>query len=151
VSRAWSERAFAELSPRELYAIIALRERVFVVEQRCTYLDADGVDPACRHLWCAEGDRVLAYCRLVPAGLKFPEVSIGRVITAPEARRTGLGRELVRRALDRLGPVPIRIAAQVYLERFYGDFGFVRVGEGYLEDDIPHVDMLRVPYDRDPR
>lgn len=143
MTRAWHERGFDELTPRELYAIIALRERVFVVEQRCNYLDADGVDPASRHLWCAEGDAVLAYCRLVPAGVKFPEVSIGRVITAPEARRTGLGKELMRRALDRLGPVPIRIAAQVYLERFYGDFGFRRAGEDYLEDDIPHVDMVR--------
>lgn len=143
MTRAWHVRSFDELSARELYAIIALRERVFVVEQRCTYLDADGADPMCHHLWCAEADAVLAYCRLVPAGVKFPEASIGRVITAPEARRTGLGRELMRRALERLGPVPIRIAAQVYLERFYEDFGFVRAGEDYLEDDIPHVDMLR--------
>lgn len=142
---AWHERAFDELRPAELYAITALRERVFVVEQRCLYLDADGIDPRCRHLWAADGDAVRAYCRLVPAGVKFPEVSIGRVITAPEARGTGLGRELMRRALAAVGSVPVRIAAQAHLDRFYGDLGFVRAGPEYLEDNIPHVDMLRRP------
>lgn len=142
---AWHERAFDELRPAELYAIIALRERVFILEQRCLYLDADGLDPRSRHLWAQAGDAVHAYCRLVPAGAKFAEVSIGRVITAQEARGTGLGKELMRRALAAVGDVDVRIAAQAHLDRFYGGFGFVRAGAEYLEDDIPHVDMLRRP------
>jgi len=79
----------------------------------------------------------------VPAGLKFAEVSIGRVVTAPEARGTGLGKELMQRALAAFGPVPVRIGAQAYLERFYRELGFVPAGEPYLEDGIPHVEMLR--------
>ena len=139
----WRERAFDELTARELYVIMALRQRVFVVEQACAYLDADGADAASRHLWAEEAGEVCAYCRRVPAGLKFAEVSIGRVVTAPEARGTGLGKELMQRALAAFGPVPVRIGAQAYLERFYRELGFVPAGEPYLEDGIPHVEMLR--------
>lgn len=128
----------------QLYKILALRQRVFVVEQNCAYLDADGVDPACRHLW-AEGDAgaVHAYGRIVPAGIKFAELSIGRVITAPEARGTGLGKELMQRALAASGNVPIRIGAQAHLEKFYGELGFVRASDVYDEDGIPHIEMVR--------
>ena len=101
----------ARLTPAELYAICALRQRVFVVEQSCVYVDADGYDPPSRHLW-AEREGVLhAYLRIVPAGVKFAEVSLGRVVTAPEARGAGLGRELVRRGLASVGAVPVRIGA----------------------------------------
>ncbi|MDB4964198.1 MAG: family N-acetyltransferase [Myxococcales bacterium] len=142
----WYDRAFAELAVRELYAITALRERVFVVEQNCAYLDADGADPQCRHLWAEdETRRIHAYCRLVPAGVKFAEASIGRVITAQEARGTGLGKELMQRALAAVGPVTVRIGAQAHLEKFYGDLGFVRASEPYDEDGIPHIEMLRTP------
>ena len=132
----------------ELYAITALRERVFVVEQNCPYLDADGVDPVSRHLWAAPDSDIVgvaphAYCRIVPAGVKFVEVSIGRVITAPEARGTGLGKELMRRGLEACGDVPVRIGAQAHLEKFYGELGFVRASEPYDEDGIPHIEMLR--------
>src|SRR3954469_7702247 len=89
----WYERAFAELTTSELYAIVAVRERVFVVEQRCFYQDADGLDPQCRHLWATDGDAIVAYLRIVPAGVKYEEVAIGRVLVAPELRGTGLGRE----------------------------------------------------------
>ncbi len=141
----WNLRPFDALTVRELYAITQLRERVFVVEQTCAYQDADGADPACRHLWASEADAIHAYCRLVPAGLKFPEVSIGRVITAPEARGTGLGKELMRRALAELGAVPVRIGAQAHLEAFYGELGFCRASDLYDEDGIPHIEMLRTP------
>lgn len=144
MARSWHDRAFAELTVRELYSITVLRERVFVVEQNCVYLDADGADPQCRHLWAEDETRAIcAYCRLVPAGVKFPEASIGRVITAPEARAQGLGKELMERAIAALGAIPIRIGAQAHLEKFYGELGFVRASASYDEDGIPHIEMLR--------
>jgi ElaA protein len=147
----WYDRPFDELSVAELYAITELRERVFVVEQTCVYLDADGVDPASRHLWAeagqggqsGQGKEIRAYLRIVPAGVKYEEVSLGRIVTAPAARGTGLGRILVGRGLAAVGAVPVRIGAQAYLERFYNEFGFRRTSELYLEDGIPHVEMLR--------
>jgi len=145
----WHDRSFAELTIFELYAIVTLRERVFIVEQRCAYLDADGLDPRSRHLWATDGEAehaaLRAYLRIVPAGAKFAELSIGRVITAPEARGTGLGRELMRRGIAACGAVPIRIGAQAHLERFYRELGFVVASAPYDEDGIPHVDMLRQP------
>lgn len=144
----WREQAFHELSTGQLYAILALRARVFVVEQACAYLDADGVDPESRHLWAepsepGHGGAIRAYLRIVPAGAKFAEVSLGRIVTAPEARGTGLGRALVRRGLAAVRDAPVRIGAQAHLERFYGEFGFVRASEPYDEDGIPHIEMLR--------
>lgn len=145
----WRYEPFARLAPAELYAIVALRERVFVVEQACAYLDADGVDLASDHLWHAAGDEVLAYLRVVPGGAKYDEPSLGRVVTAPSARGTGLGRALMieglARARHRFGAVPVRIGAQKYLEAFYGSLGFVRASDDYVEDGIPHVEMLRLP------
>lgn len=140
----WHDRAFGELSGAELYAIVALRERVFVVEQACVYLDADGIDPVCRHLWAA-GEAIVAYLRIVPARVTYDEVALGRIVTAPEARGTGLGRTLVGRGLAAVGPVPVRISAQAHLERFYADFGFRPASDVYLEDGIPHLEMLRTP------
>jgi ElaA protein len=144
VNVTWRYESFARLTPDELYRIVRLRERVFVVEQTCPYQDADGIDPQCDHLWT--GDPVLAYLRVVPGGVKYDEPSLGRIVTAPETRRTGLGRALVieglARARARFGAVPIRIGAQKYLERFYGSFGFVRASDDYVEDGIPHVEML---------
>ncbi|MGE0399840.1 MAG: GNAT family N-acetyltransferase [Kofleriaceae bacterium] len=140
----WHDRAFDELTIAELYAITALRESVFIVEQSCPYLDADGLDPASRHLWAAADDGALhAYCRIVPPGVKFDEISIGRVITAKHARGTGLGKELVRRALAICGARDVRIGAQAHLERFYNELGFERASEPYDEDGIPHIEMLR--------
>ncbi len=139
----WREHAFDELSVAELYKIVALRERVFVVEQACAYQDADGYDPASRHLWAELDGAIHAYLRIVPAGAKFAELSLGRIVTAPEARGTGLGKELVRRGIAAAGGVTIRIGAQAHLERFYGGFGFMRASDLYDEDGIPHVEMLR--------
>lgn len=139
----WFERAFDELTRDELYAIIALRERVFVVEQKCAYLDADGLDPRCLHLWAVERGAIVAYLRFLPAGVKYDEAAIGRVIVAQEARGTGLGKELMRRGLAMAGAAPVRVGAQAHLERFYGELGFRRVSDVYDEDGIPHVEMLR--------
>jgi ElaA protein len=142
-SLCWREEPFATLTVTELYAICVLRQRVFAVEQNCAYLDADGCDLVSRHLWAEHEGVVHAYLRLVPAGVKFVECSLGRVVTSPEARGTGLGRELMRRGLASLGPGPVRIGAQAYLEKFYGELGFVRVSDIYDEDGIPHVEMTR--------
>lgn len=148
VTTTWIFRSWSELGRDELYEILIARARVFVVEQTCPYLDPDGLDRAAWHLWTADPDgAVLAYLRVLPAGAKYDEPSLGRVITAPEARRTGLGRQLVaeglRRAAELFGERPIRIGAQLYLERFYGELGFVRASDEYDEDGIPHVEMVR--------
>ena len=139
----WHDRTFGELTTNELYAITQLRERVFVVEQRCVYLDADGVDLLSRHVWADEAGALRAYLRIVPAGMKFVELSIGRVIIAPEARGTGLGKELMRRGIEGAAGAPIRISAQAHLEKFYGDLGFVRASDPYDEDGIMHMEMTR--------
>lgn len=141
----WFVREFADLTLMQLYAITQLRERVFVVEQHCAYLDADGADLKCRHLWAERAGEVAAYLRIVPAGVKFPEVSIGRVITAPSARGTGLGRELMKRGIAEAGgdQVPIRIGAQAHLSNWYAELGFVAASDVYWEDDIAHVEMVR--------
>jgi ElaA protein len=144
-------RAWAELTRDELYAVMALRQEVFVVEQRCAYLDADGSDPKAAHLWAtgAGGDYPIAYCRIFPAGVKYPEASIGRVVSAGAARRTGAGRALMVEALRILdggaagATAVVRISAQSYLRRFYESLGFAVVSAPYLEDDIPHVEMRR--------
>jgi ElaA protein len=142
----WKDRAFDELTVAQLYAILALRQRVFVVEQTCAYLDADGHDAESRHVW-AEDDRgaVHAYLRILPAGAKYAEVAIGRVVTSPESRGTGLGRTLMKRGIEAVGPSPIRISAQAHLQAFYASLGFVTCSDVYDEDGIPHIEMLRAP------
>jgi ElaA protein len=143
----WSWRAWGELTRDELYDALALRSRVFVLEQG-PYLDPDGVDRHSRHLFGRDAAGMLqAYLRLVQPGIKYPhDASIGRVITSAERRGTGLGRALVAEGLaghQRWWPgVGNRISAQSRLEAFYSGFGWQRVGGDYLEDNIPHCEML---------
>lgn len=144
---AWSWRRFAELGVDNLYDALQLRCRVFVLEQG-PYLDPDGVDRQSWHLLGRDaGGALTAYLRIVDAGVKYAEPSIGRVITAPEVRGNGSGRALMAEGMagcDRHWPGrAVRISAQAHLERFYNGFGFVRVGENYIEDTIAHVEMLR--------
>ena len=148
-SLAWRECAFDDLSLRELQNIYMARQQVFTIEQQCIYLDADGFDDVAWHVaaWSPEHRVPLAYSRVIPPGIKYTDdASIGRVITTEAARGTGLGRELVRRSValtQRLFPAyGIRISAQSRLERFYGEFGFEIVGERYMEDGIPHTEMV---------
>lgn len=145
----WRWCAFDALSVYELQAIYRGRLEVFAIEQGCVYQDVDGADAASFHLaaWAAGRDDVpMAYARVVHPGVKYAEPSIGRVITTSAARGTGLGRELVRRAVQQCREAfpgqGIRISAQSRLERFYEGFGFVGQGEPYLEDGIPHTEML---------
>jgi ElaA protein len=142
----WTLKPFPQLSPAELYAIIRLRNAVFVVEQACVFQDADNKDQESLHLMGWRGDLLAAYTRLVPPGVIYAEASIGRVVTDPSARRNGAGRRLmeesIRQCIVLFGEGPIRIGAQQYLEAFYRSLGFVQTGLPYLEDGIPHIYML---------
>lgn len=144
----WTCLPWNDLDREALYDALTLRQIVFVVEQACAYLDCDGLDRQAWHLLgrLASGELV-AYARLMAPGVAFDEMAIGRVVTHPWARRTGAGKALMRESIARIeglfGPGPIRIGAQRYLERFYGELGFVVASEPYLEDGIPHVEMLR--------
>lgn len=143
-------KAFAELTTRELYAMLALRSEVFIVEQRCVYLDPDGLDLDAHHLfgWSAtEPETLVCGVRILGPGVSYAEPSIGRVVTSPRFRGSGVGRVLMQRAMlecARLYPGQgIQIGAQQYLERFYAGLGFVTVSAPYDEDGILHVKMLR--------
>jgi ElaA protein len=144
----WAWHAWPELGREDLYDALALRSAVFSVEQCCAYLDPDGIDRHSHHLLGRDAAGTLqAYLRVVAPGVKYAGPSIGRVITAPTVRGTGAGRLLVAEGLRRLDQAwpgqAVRISAQAHLQRFYGGFGFVAVGDEYLEDDIPHIEMLR--------
>lgn len=144
----WKTIFFDALSLRELYEIGKLRQEVFVVEQDCPYVDFDGQDYDCYHLiGLDEKEQLQAYTRLVPTGIAYKkEPSIGRVITSQAARGSGLGRELMfesMQACEKLWPgESIRISAQTYLLDFYNSLGFQSTGKEYLEDGIPHTEML---------
>ena len=142
----WTFKPFSELSTEELYSILRLRSEVFVVEQNCVFLDMDNKDHHCYHLMGWNGELLAAYSRIVPAGISYVESSIGRIVTSPAARGSGIGRELLVRSIDCLytlyGRCDIRIGAQYYLKKFYTSFGFVQKGEIYLEDGIEHIEML---------
>ena len=145
----WTCKPFTSLTLPELYALLQLRSEVFVVEQTCAFQDIDGQDPAATHLLGhAPGGELAAYARLFGPGISYPEASIGRVVVSPRLRRYGLGRELLRQALAQCAAQfgahqPIQIGAQLYLKAFYESFGFRQLGEGYLEDSIPHIHMVR--------
>lgn len=147
----WQWKPFTALTVDELYQVLALRSEVFVVEQKSIYLDADGYDRRAHHLLGIQPEEpepfLAAYLRVLPPGLKYPEASLGRVVTSPRARRYGHGKTLIERGLafiDANHPgAAVRIGAQHYLQRFYEGFGFRRISDVYDEDGIPHIDMLR--------
>lgn len=145
----WWTARFDEFSGTELYGILRLRQAVFVVEQRCVYLDLDGLDQAATHLLCRDGDRLLGYLRCLPPGLHYAESSLGRIVVDPAARGRHLGRELVRRGIDyNLQHWPasdILINAQAYLRGYYAGLGFAAEGDEYDEDGILHVKMRYDP------
>jgi ElaA protein len=144
----WTLKHFNDLTPLELYKIMTLRNEVFVLEQNCIYQDADGKDLGCWHLmgWNSYGE-LMAYSRLLPAGVTFEEVSIGRVVTHADVRKTGAGKELMQQAFhfceQLFGKTPIKIGAQYYLLKFYSGLGFSQTSEIYLEDGIEHIEMIR--------
>ena len=145
----WVCKHHSDLGLEQLYAILKLRSEVFVVEQRCAYLDPDGQDldgDTC-HLMGWDDDQLVAYLRLLDPESQGGDVVIGRVLTAPAGRGKGLGHEMMEQALKqaekRWPEVPIYLSAQAHLQGYYGRYGFNVVGEEYLEDDIPHIGMRR--------
>ncbi len=143
----WHYRSFDKLSTTELYALLQLRNKVFIVEQNCPYQDLDDKDQVATHVWCTgDNGAVLAYCRLLPAGVSYTEPSIGRVVSDPEARGRNLGRQLMEHAIQYMqqqwNNPDIRISAQLYLQCFYESLSFKRISDVYAEDNIPHIEML---------
>ena len=143
----WTCKKFNELSPAELYNILKLRSEVFVVEQNCVYLDTDGKDQDAWHLCGWLNDELLiAYARLLAPGVSYPEASIGRVVSSPAYRKDGYGKLLMQKAIENTCTIfsvtEIKIGAQQYLTTFYNNLGFTVTSEPYLEDGIPHVEML---------
>ena len=140
--------SFSQLSNEELYQAMALRQEVFIVEQDCPYLDADGKDQSAWHLLgFDDNQKLVAYTRLLDKGLAYSKYpSIGRVVTSPSARGEGYGVELMKESIRQIGLLfgkqDIKISAQVYLDKFYRSLGFQAIGESYLEDNIPHIPMI---------
>ena len=145
----WTIKRFDELTSDELYAILQLRNEVFIVEQNCVYNDIDGKDQPAWHLMANADDKLVAYTRILPPGVSYSDPAIGRVVTSSLKRRSGLGRELMKRSIEvcekLFGKISITLSAQVYLQSFYESLGFIVAGEEYLEDGIPHIKMSRKP------
>ncbi len=145
----WEFDRFLELSVHSLYELLHLRTEVFVMEQNCVFQDMDGSDDQAMHLRGLRNGKLLAYGRCYPAGVKYPEASIGRLVTRLEVRGQMIGHHLLDEAVHRVckewGVQPIRIGAQARLERFYQGHGFVTDGAVYIEDGIDHVAMLWKP------
>ena len=145
----WYHKHFRNLTTTELYQILQLRNEVFIVEQNCPFQDLDDKDFKCYHLMGFDTDsqKVMAYTRIVPAGVSYEEASIGRVVTSPLARGSGIGKQLMQKSIELLeelyGGISIKIGAQLYLKKYYESFGFEQVEEVYLEDGIEHILMIR--------
>lgn len=143
----WKIKTFDEFTVPELYNVLKARCDVFILEQNCVYPDLDGYDPQAIHIWAEENGEILANCRIFDRGIKYKEASIGRVLTTEKARGKNLGKQLMKYAIEtietRFNTTEIRISGQDYLLKFYTDLGFQDTGKKYLEDGIPHTEMLR--------
>ncbi len=143
----WKCKPFTALSNHELYAIMRLRNEVFVVEQNCVFQDADNKDQESFHLMGYIQDDLAAYARLVPAGVSYNHISIGRIITSPLFRNIGVGKALMHQSIEHCNQLfsiqTIKIGAQLYLKKFYESFGFKQVDDPYDEDGILHIHMLK--------
>ena len=142
----WNIKKFNELTVNELYEILKIRAEVFVVEQNCIYQDLDSKDKASYHLFLEDSEEIAAYLRILPKGISYPEIAIGRVLTKASYRKKGLAKEIMKKAIDyitdSLEEKKIRISAQLYLLEFYRDLGFEPISDIYLEDGIEHIEML---------
>lgn len=142
----WNIKKFNQLKVEEIYKILALRNKVFIVEQECAYLDCDDKDLNSYHLFSEENGEVIAYLRILEKGVSYDEISIGRVSVKKVYRGKGIAREMMLKAIgfieNNLKEDTIKIQAQAYLINFYSSLGFKAVSGEYLEDNIPHIDML---------
>jgi len=140
-------KTFEEFNIQELYEVLALRSEVFVVEQDCVYQDIDGKDHKAIHVLGYKDDKLVAYTRCFNPGFYFEEASIGRVIVKVDQRKYGYGHDIINASIkeieDRFKVNTIKISAQQYLTKFYESHQFKQIGEGYLEDGIPHIAMIR--------
>ncbi|MFH6966051.1 GNAT family N-acetyltransferase [Flavobacterium sp. FlaQc-28] len=143
----WKIKPFEALNVNELYDLLKLRSEIFVVEQNCVYLDLDGKDKKALHLIGEYDNKIVAYVRLFDAGISFDNASIGRVVVDADYRDRKWGHDLMREAISAIksnfNKEKITIGAQLYLKKFYESHGFVQSSEMYLEDDIPHIEMIR--------
>lgn len=143
----WHLKTFEELSKEELYQLIQLRIEVFIIEQNAPYQDCDEKDYKAHHLFATQEAKVVACCRLLPAGISYAEPSIGRVVTSSSTRGTAMGKKMMYLAMEIMKTIynttDCRISAQSYLQKFYGEYGFRKVSEEYLEDGLPHMEMLK--------
>ncbi|MEO5501076.1 MAG: GNAT family N-acetyltransferase [Ginsengibacter sp.] len=144
----WECNHFSKLTSLQLYEILQLRNEVFVVEQNCPYQDCDNKDKDAMHITAYSKNKLVAYSRIISPGIAYPgAASIGRVLTAPDARKKEIGKSLMKYSIQQCESMhkssPIIIAAQLYLERFYMQFGFERSSQNFLEDNIPHLMMFR--------
>lgn len=142
----WKMKKFDELSAEEIYEILKIRNQIFIVEQQCPYLDCDGRDMKSYHLFMENNKEIAAYLRIIEKGVSYNEISIGRVLVNPKYRGKGLARDMMKEAIEfinnQLNEDIIRIEAQAYLIDFYKSFGFKQISEVFLEDNIPHIEML---------
>jgi len=143
----WILKKFSDLSLHELYAILQLRNEVFAVEQNCVYPDMDNKDQSSFHLMGWRNEKLIAYTRIMPPGLAYPEPSIGRVATSSSARGEGIGKQLMESSIEHIynlyGVTSIKIGAQLYLKKFYTGLGFLQAGTVYSEDGIEHIEMVK--------
>lgn len=142
----WKIKKFEELRIEEMYKILELRSEVFIVEQECAYQDCDGKDKNSYHLFMEQDGNIIAYLRILERGVSYDEISIGRVLVNKSHRGKGISREMMLKAIDfieqSLNEKEIKIQAQSYLLNFYKSLGFKAISNEYLEDNIPHIDML---------
>ena len=140
-------KTFSELTTQELYDLLQLRSEVFVVEQDCVYQDIDGKDQKALHVLGFKNDKLIAYTRLFKPSFYFEEASIGRVVVAKKERQYNYGNDIMQASIEAIktyyNTSIIKISAQVYLKKFYNNLGFIEIGEEYLEDDIPHIAMIK--------
>lgn len=142
----WIIKTFNELTTDELYKILQLRNEVFIVEQECPYQDIDGKDNESYHIFLKKDNEVIAYSRILKKGISYEQASIGRVIVKKDYRGGNIAKDMLLKSIsfieNSLHEKEIKIQAQAYLDKFYSSLGFEKISDVYLEDNIPHMDML---------
>ncbi len=136
-------KTYENLTKDELYSILRLRQEVFIIEQQCCYLDADGLDQNSTHLMLFNTKILVAYMRIINKSIIYPQTTFSRILVKHDFRNKGLGRKIINKALNSINNEPVVMSAQLYLEKFYEEFGFKSVGSSFFEDNIPHIKMIK--------